>query len=254
VDSSVLVASGGKGGIGLEIVIVLAVAAFIIVAGVSAYFKVKDKTTTIALQQSKKLVEQLNNVRSPPTFRRINSCPPNHTPASSAHHLLSLASPALSLAHLAFARKQDLQMVTAYNDSEKAMIESHIMTFRKQHADAHAAKDGEYDEQQAADELSKLLIKGEELKSEDVIGKGSFGVVFKGNYRGQTVAVKTLREVSERSEWWGGQQGRGGGGLDMDPPLPPQKSKKGARAKRAKRAQEMGVVWARAHERSERKR
>jgi len=44
-------------------------------------------------------------------------------------------------------------------------------------------------------ELQRLMIKAEDMQTEECIGKGSFGEVFKANYRGQTVAVKTLKNV-----------------------------------------------------------
>ena len=47
----------------------------------------------------------------------------------------------------------------------------------------------------AGDGLDKLLIKKDEIESHEMIGRGSFGEVFKAQYRGQAVAVKTLRQI-----------------------------------------------------------
>jgi hypothetical protein len=52
-----------------------------------------------------------------------------------------------------------------------------------------------YDAEQAEEDLQKLLLNSKEIESLEVIGKGSFGEVHKANYRGTTVAVKTLKEV-----------------------------------------------------------
>jgi len=47
--------------------------------------------------------------------------------------------------------------------------------------------------------LTKLIIPSAEVTVQDVIGKGSFGEVYKAQYRGASVAVKTMKEVSENS-------------------------------------------------------
>lgn len=91
--------------------------------------------------------------------------------------------------------QKDLEMVMEYNQGEKDMINDQIMTFKKQHLNAKQAGDGNYDADQAQTDLEKLLIPASELACKDVIGKGSFGTVFMGEYRGQKVAVKTLKEI-----------------------------------------------------------
>ena len=98
--------------------------------------------------------------------------------------------------------KHDLMMVQQYSDKEQQMIQDMIVTFRNEHHNAMKGKqedEGNYDKAAADRDLEKLLIKSTEIQCEDVVGKGSFGEVFKAKYRGSTVAVKTMKEVSENS-------------------------------------------------------
>ena len=68
------------------------------------------------------------------------------------------------------------------------MIANEIVTFR-----------GHYQKKSGGNGLEKLLINKEEIEPQEMIGKGSFGEVFKAVYRGQAVAVKTLKEIDEEN-------------------------------------------------------
>jgi hypothetical protein len=98
--------------------------------------------------------------------------------------------------------KHDLAMVQQYSDKEQKMIQDMINTFRHEHADHKKAQQDpnkSYDAAAAEKDLERLLINSSEIECQDVVGKGSFGEVFKAKYRGSTVAVKTMKEVSEAS-------------------------------------------------------
>eukprot|EP00520_Triparma_pacifica_P017360 CAMPEP_0118648248 /NCGR_PEP_ID=MMETSP0785-20121206/9053_1 /TAXON_ID=91992 /ORGANISM="Bolidomonas pacifica, Strain CCMP 1866" /LENGTH=1431 /DNA_ID=CAMNT_0006540425 /DNA_START=63 /DNA_END=4355 /DNA_ORIENTATION=+ len=82
--------------------------------------------------------------------------------------------------------KEQVKLAQAYNEKEKEMIADQIVTFR-----------GHYQKKSGGNGLEKLLINKEEIEPEEMIGKGSFGEVFKAMYRGQVVAVKTLKEIDE---------------------------------------------------------
>ena len=95
--------------------------------------------------------------------------------------------------------KQDLKLLQAYDDNEKEMIKNQIMTFRKDHLKSKKGIDHTADQSTAQKDLDKLLIRSDELETHEVIGKGSFGDVYKASYRGAIVAVKTMREISSES-------------------------------------------------------
>ncbi|GMH96195.1 hypothetical protein TrVE_jg4839 [Triparma verrucosa] len=46
-------------------------------------------------------------------------------------------------------------------------------------------------------ELQEVLIDSDDLKLEDMLGKGAYGEVFKANYEGIHVAVKVIKDISE---------------------------------------------------------
>jgi len=91
-----------------------------------------------------------------------------------------------------------LSMLQQYNENEKKMIKEQIVTFRRNIKDAKASA-GTTDTSEVDDALRKLLINAKDLVTEEQIGKGSFGEVFKASYRGSTVAVKTMKTVEMSS-------------------------------------------------------
>ncbi|GMH53913.1 hypothetical protein TL16_g01562 [Triparma laevis f. inornata] len=48
-------------------------------------------------------------------------------------------------------------------------------------------------------ELQEVLIDSDDLKLEDLLGKGAYGEVFKANYEGIHVAVKVIKDISENN-------------------------------------------------------
>jgi len=87
--------------------------------------------------------------------------------------------------------KADLRLALAYSVKEMEMIENQIETFRALHKKKSGTSGG--------DGLEKLLIDKNDIESHEMVGKGSFGEVFKAVYRGQAVAVKTLKQIDEEN-------------------------------------------------------
>jgi len=76
-----------------------------------------------------------------------------------------------------------------YNKDEIAMLESQIKKFTLD----MSATDGVHKD------MEKLLIKADELVGKVAIGAGAYGEVYKSDYRGTAVAVKTMKQVDEGS-------------------------------------------------------
>jgi len=91
-----------------------------------------------------------------------------------------------------------LSMLQQYDENEKKMIEEQIVTFRRNVKDAKAST-GTTDASEVDDALQKILINAQDLVTEERVGKGSFGEVFKASYRGSAVAVKTMTTVEMSS-------------------------------------------------------
>ena len=129
-----------------------------------------------------------------------------------------------------------LEILQKYSEEEKKMIEEQIRTFRKEMGvlalgeEARGITPGldtptresrelsghsPVDKQRSTgiakvvDDMKRLLIDAKELKSEQIVGKGSFGQVYKGFYRGMTVAVKTMNSIDKEGleRWVGGREG-----------------------------------------------
>ena len=82
--------------------------------------------------------------------------------------------------------KTDAAIMQEYNKEEIAMLEEQIEKFT-QDMSATGVHKG----------MEKLLIKADELIGKVVIGAGAYGEVFKSDYRGTPVAVKTMKQVDE---------------------------------------------------------
>jgi len=85
--------------------------------------------------------------------------------------------------------KNDVAIMQEYNKEEIAMLESQIKKFTQD----MSATDGVHKD------MEKLLIKADELVGKVVIGAGAYGEVFKSDYRGTAVAVKTMKQVDEET-------------------------------------------------------
>jgi hypothetical protein len=87
--------------------------------------------------------------------------------------------------------KLNLKLLREYNAKEKKLIEAQIVEFKREFAEGKSSSTNS--------DLNKVLINAKELESEEVIGKGAFGEVYRGKYHGQAVAVKTLISVDHDS-------------------------------------------------------
>jgi serine/threonine protein kinase len=87
--------------------------------------------------------------------------------------------------------KLNLKLLREYNANEKKLIEAQIVEFKREFAEGKSSSTNS--------DLNKVLINAKELESEEVIGKGAFGEVYRGKYHGQAVAVKTLISVDHDS-------------------------------------------------------
>jgi len=83
--------------------------------------------------------------------------------------------------------KSEVAIMQQYNQEEIAMLEGQIKKFTQD----MSASDGVHKD------MEKLLIKAGELMGKTVIGAGAYGEVYKSEYRGTVVAVKTMKQVDE---------------------------------------------------------
>ena len=88
--------------------------------------------------------------------------------------------------------KKDVELLQAYSNAEISMLEDKIALFTE---DMKVM--GENSSYGVLRGMEKLLIKANELVGKEVVGKGSFGEVYKSDYRGSTVAVKTMKVIDE---------------------------------------------------------
>jgi len=85
--------------------------------------------------------------------------------------------------------KNDVAIMQDYNNEEIAMLEDQIKKFTQD----MSATDGVHKD------MARLLIKADELVGKVVIGAGAYGEVYKSDYRGTAVAVKTMKQVDEET-------------------------------------------------------
>jgi len=83
--------------------------------------------------------------------------------------------------------KSDVAIMQQYNKEEIAMLEGQIKKF----AEDIGTNDG------VDKDMAKLLVKADQLIGKVVIGAGAYGEVYKSDYRGTAVAVKTMKQVDE---------------------------------------------------------
>jgi hypothetical protein len=89
--------------------------------------------------------------------------------------------------------QEDVALLQQYNQAEVAMLENRVKGFQADLAKVEEATGA------AEQGMQRLMIRADELKGKSVVGKGAFGEVYKSEYRGTTVAVKTMHEVSEEN-------------------------------------------------------
>jgi uncharacterized protein with ACT and thioredoxin-like domain len=77
------------------------------------------------------------------------------------------------------------------------MLEQKVTEFRSVAAKA-AEKEGK-DDAFVNKAMQRLVISASELAGKEVVGKGAFGEVYRSDYRGATVAVKTVKVISEEN-------------------------------------------------------
>ncbi|GMI28730.1 hypothetical protein TeGR_g3828, partial [Tetraparma gracilis] len=88
-------------------------------------------------------------------------------------------------------------MLQEYSDKEVSMLEQKVTEFRSVAAKA-AEKEGK-DDAFVNKAMQRLIISASELAGKEVVGKGAFGEVYRSDYRGATVAVKTVKVISEEN-------------------------------------------------------
>jgi len=96
-----------------------------------------------------------------------------------------------SVTELAGKLKEELKMVQEYTAAEKAMIGGQIQDFKNDLACAPAEGTTNVDAR-----MAKILIGAAELEGKEMLGEGSFGEVYKSSYRGNDVAVKTMKTIN----------------------------------------------------------
>ena len=88
-----------------------------------------------------------------------------------------------------FKLKNDVAIMQDHNKDEIAMLEDQIQRFTEEMSDAGTGAEG------LDKDMARLLIKADEMVDKVVMGAGAFGEVYKSEYRGTAVAVKTMKNV-----------------------------------------------------------
>ena len=88
--------------------------------------------------------------------------------------------------------QSQLNILQSYSEAEVKKLEMQIRSFETTMQEAGEGGVGSKD-------LRRLLINAHELVGKEIIGKGSFGEVFKSDYRGQEVAVKVVNNVTDET-------------------------------------------------------
>ena len=90
-----------------------------------------------------------------------------------------------------FKLKNDVAIMQDYTQAEVKMLEGQIQRFTEEMTAAGKGAEG------LDKDMARLLIKADEMVGKVVIGAGAFGEVYKSEYRGTAVAVKTMKNVDE---------------------------------------------------------
>ena len=88
-----------------------------------------------------------------------------------------------------FKLKNDVAIMQDYTQAEVKMLEGQIQRFTEEMTAAGKGAEG------LDKDMARLLIKADEMVGKVVIGAGAFGEVYKSEYRGTAVAVKTMKNV-----------------------------------------------------------
>ena len=170
-------------GVGIGLIVVVAIAMVIVQR---------------AEQKSKNL-----QVREAPRARRAQLVHTYPWPSSNTHFPLQMGLN--SVVDELVSVRRELAMTQEYNEKEINMIEDGIDQFKKEFAKkgeaAHEGKDesGPLTEETVGDSLARFLISEDDIEPHEIIGKGSFGDVFRAQYKGQQCAVKTMKQVDVES-------------------------------------------------------
>jgi len=93
-------------------------------------------------------------------------------------------------------QNHELKIALEYSAAEQGMIEAQVKEFKVDLSMAGAAGAGT-GTANVDKRMERLLIDASELSGKTMLGSGSFGDVFKSEYRGNDVAVKTLKVVTK---------------------------------------------------------
>ncbi|GMI41402.1 hypothetical protein TeGR_g6334 [Tetraparma gracilis] len=157
--------TGGEAGVNTTFIAGIVAAAVVAVAAFCGYLRKRDKDAAkVEAEKADKSFE-----------RRVQS----------------MRREVQTIEHMNTKLQEDVAHLQEYNQAEVAMLENRVKGFQADLAKVEEATGA------AEQGMQRLMIRADELKGKSVVGKGAFGEVYKSEFRGTTVAVKTMVEVSE---------------------------------------------------------
>jgi hypothetical protein len=157
--------TGGEAGVNTTFIAGIVAAAVVAVAAFCGYLRKRDKDAA-----------KVEAEKADKSFERRE---------------LTMRREVLRIEHMNTKLQEDVAHLQEYNQAEVAMLENRVKGFQADLAKVEEATGA------AEQGMQRLMIRADELKGKSVVGKGAFGEVYKSEFRGTTVAVKTMVEVSE---------------------------------------------------------